>query len=129
MAPNQTFKRVLSRSGAKSPKATETLENDHEALLACFAVPAEHGVHRRTTHPIASTFATVRHRTRRTKNGVTRTTFLGLAFKRAEDAAKTWRRIRAPETVAELLGGTRDKDGGPVSDDPPETQEEHREAA
>jgi hypothetical protein len=47
----------------------------------------------------------------------------------SEEAAKTWRRIRAPEKVAELLGGTQYEDGVPVSDDPPETPEEQREAA
>ena len=81
------------------------LEKDREALVAFFAFPAEHWVHLRTPNPIESTFATVRHRTRRTKNCVTRTTFLGLAFKMSEEAAKTWRRLRAPEKVAELLGG------------------------
>ncbi|UHD14597.1 IS256 family transposase [Thiocapsa bogorovii] len=125
----QAFKRFISRYGAKYPKATEKLEKDREALLAFFAFPAEHWVHLRTTNPIESTFATVRHRTGRTKNCVTRATFLGLAFKMSEEAAKTWRRIRAPEKVAELLGGTRYEDGIPVSDDPPETQEEQREAA
>jgi putative transposase len=78
----------------------------------------------RTTNPIESTFATVRHRTTRTKNCVSRSTFLGLAFKLAEEAAKSWRRIRAPEKVAELLAGTRYEDGIPVADDPPEQQRE-----
>jgi transposase-like protein len=124
---SQALKRFISRDDAESPQATETLEKDHEALLAFFAFPADHGVHRRTTHTIESTFATVRHRTRRTKNGVTRTTVLGPAFKMSEEAAKTWRRIRAPEKVAELLGGARHEDGIPVPDDPPETHEEQRE--
>ena len=125
----QAFTRFINRYGAKYPKATEKLEKDRAALLAFFAFPAEHWVHLRTTNPIESTFATVRHRTGRTKNCVTRATFLGLAFKMSEEAAKTWRRIRAPEKVAELLGGTRYEDGLPVSDDPPETQEEQRDAA
>jgi hypothetical protein len=47
-----------------------------------------------------------------------------LAFKLAEEAAKSWRRIRAPEKVAELLAGTRYEDGLPVIDDPPEKQRE-----
>ena len=125
----QAFKRFINRYAAKYPKATEKLEKDREALLAFFAFPAEHWVHLRTTNPIESTFATVRHRTSRTKNCVTRATFLGLAFKMSEEAAKTWRRIRAPEKVAELLGGARYEDGIPVSDDPPDAQEEQREAA
>ncbi len=120
----QAFARFLKRYGAKYPKATEKLVKDRDALLACFAFPAEHWVHLRTTNPIESTFATVRHRTTRTKNCVSRSTFLGLAFKLAEEAAKSWRRIRAPEKVAELLAGTRYEDGIPVTDDPPEKQRE-----
>ncbi len=75
----QAFQRFLSRYGAKYLKTTEKLAKDRGALLAFFAFPAEHGVPLRTTNPIESTFATVRQRTRRTKNGVTRTTFLGQA--------------------------------------------------
>ena len=118
------LKRFVSRYGAKYPKAVEKLETDREALLAFFAFPAEHWVHLRTTNPIESAFATVRHRTSRTKNCVTRATFLGLAFKLAEEAAKGWRRIRAPEKVADLLGGAHYADGIPVPDDPPEEQRE-----
>jgi len=123
------FKRFLKRYGAKYPKATEKLAKDREALLAFFDFPADHWVHLRTTNPIESTFATLRHRTSRTKNCVTRSSFLGLAFKLSEEAAKTWRRIRAPEKVAELLDGARYKDGIPVPDDPPDAKEEQREAA
>lgn len=126
---NEAFKRFIKRYEAKYPKATEKLEKDREALLAFFSFPADHWVHLRTTNPIESTFATVRHRTSRTKNCVSRTTFLGLAFKMSEEAAKTWRRIRAPEKVAELLGGARYEDGIPVPDNPPDAQEEQREAA
>jgi transposase-like protein len=125
----QAFKRFINRYEAKYPKATAKLEKDHDALLAFFAFPAEHWVHLRTTNPIESTFATVRHRTSRTKNCVTRSTFLGLAFKLAEEAAKTWRRLRAPEKVAELLGGARYQDGMRVPDDPPDAEAEQREAA
>jgi hypothetical protein len=56
------------------------------------------------------------------ENCVSRSTFRALAFKLAEEAAKSWRRIRAPEKVAELLAGPRYADGLPVPDDPPEEQ-------
>jgi putative transposase len=118
----RAFDDFVSRYKAKYPKATEKLLKDRDALLAFYAFPAEHWVHLRTTNPIESTFATVRHRTTRTKNCVSRSTFLGLAFKLAEEAAKSWRRIRAPDKVAELLAGTRYADGLPVPDDPPEKQ-------
>ena len=126
---NQVLDRFLKRYEAKYPKATEKLAKDRAALLAFFDFPAAHWLHLRTTNPIESTFATVRHRTSRTKNSVTRSSFLGLAFKMAEEAAKTWERTRAPENVAELLNRARYEDGIPVPDDPPDTEAEQREAA
>ena len=79
------------------PKATETLKKDRESLLAFYDFPAEHPQHLRTTSAIESTFATVRYRTTRTRNCVSRPIFLGLAFKLIEEAEKNWRRINAPE--------------------------------
>ena len=49
--------------GIKYEKAVECLTKDREALLAFYDFPAEHWKHLRTTNPIESTFATVRHRT------------------------------------------------------------------
>jgi transposase-like protein len=49
---------------AKYPKAVAKLVDDLEELPAFYDYPAEHWVHLRTTNPIESTFATVRHRTR-----------------------------------------------------------------
>ncbi len=126
---NEAFDHFIKRYEAKYPKAAEKLEKDRAVLLTFFDFPADHWVHLRTTNPIESTFATVRHRTSRTKNCVTRTTFLGLAFKMSEEAAKTWRRIRGPEKVAELLAGARYEDGILVPDDPPDADVEQREAA
>jgi putative transposase len=48
-------------------KAAECLTKDRTALLAFYDFPAEHWDHLRTTNPIESVFATVRHRTVRTK--------------------------------------------------------------
>jgi transposase-like protein len=78
--------RFVKHYEAKYPKATEILDKDRDAVLAFYRFPAEHWVHLRTTNPIESTFATVRHRTTRTKNCTSRITFLGLAFKLAEEA-------------------------------------------
>ena len=44
------------------PKAAAKITDDREELLAFFDYPCEHWVHLRTTNPIESTFATVRHR-------------------------------------------------------------------
>ena len=55
---------------AKYGRAVECLAKDRDALLAFFDFPAEHWDHLRTTNPIESVFATVRHRTVRTKEPV-----------------------------------------------------------
>src|SRR5471032_2351964 len=116
------FNRFIDAYSAKYPKATEKLTKDSDELLAFYDFPAEHWQHLRTTNPIESTFATVRHRTTRTRNCVSRPTFLGLAFKLIESAEKSWRRIRAPEKVASLLEGVPFKDGLPVTDSTPAQQ-------
>ena len=61
----------------KYPNAAEKLTKDREALLAFYDFPAEHWLHVRTTNPIESTFASVRHRTTRSRNCLSRATFLG----------------------------------------------------
>jgi transposase-like protein len=127
MAPTRAqaikaFDAFLKNYQAKYPKATDKLVKDREALLAFYDFPAEHWMHLRTTNPIESTFATVRQRTTRTKNCVSRATFLGLAFKLVQEAQKSWRRIRGIERIAELLEGMVFKDGIPAPDDPPERQ-------
>jgi transposase-like protein len=127
MAPTRkeahsAFNHFVKHYGAKYPKAAEKLTKDRDALLAFYDFPAEHWAHLRTTNPIESTFATVRHRTTRTRNCVTRATFLGLAFKLIEEAEKTWRRIRGADKIEMLLKGIVFKDGEAVTDNPPPQQ-------
>ncbi|CAD6563446.1 IS256 family transposase IS1413 [Paraburkholderia sabiae] len=115
------FDRFVSIYAARYPNATETLKKDRESLLALYEFPAEHW-QLRTTNAIESTFATVRHRTTRTRNCVSRPTFLGLAFKLIEEAEKTSSRINGPEKIKLLLEGVAFKDGEPVQDDRPDQQ-------
>src|SRR5712691_3652169 len=60
-------RRFAATYRAKFPKATAKITDDLDELLAFYDYPAEHWVHLRTTNPIESTFATVRHRTRVTR--------------------------------------------------------------
>jgi len=117
---HQAFERFLATYSAKYPKATEKLVKDRDALLAFYDFPAEHWQHLRTTNPIESTFATVRHRTTRSKNCLSRATFLGLAFKLVQEAEKSWRRIRGAQRIPDLMKGVVFEDGIPVKDNPPE---------
>ena len=127
MAPTRAkaitaFDHFVKTYGAKYPKAADKLTKDRDALLAFYDFPAEHWQHIRTTNPIESTFATVRHRTTRTRNCVSRSTFLGLAFKLIQEAEKSWRRIRGVERISELLGGIVFRDGVPATKDETEQQ-------
>ncbi|MES4787428.1 MAG: IS256 family transposase [Nitrospiraceae bacterium] len=119
---HKAFDQFLAQYQAKYPKAVEKLIKDRDSLLAFYDFPAEHWQHLRTTNPIESTFATVRHRTTRTRNCVSRATFLGLAFKLIEEAEKSWQKIRGADKIAVLLSGVPFKDGIPVQDNPPGQQ-------
>jgi transposase-like protein len=91
--------------GAKYPKAVAKVVDDLEELLAFYDFPAEHWVHLRTTNPIESTFATVRHRTKVTKGPGSRAAGLAMAFKLIESAQARWRAVNAPHLVALVRAG------------------------
>ena len=70
----KAFEDTVERYEAKYPGAMKCLKKDKESLLAFYDFPAEHWAHIRTTNPIESTFATVRLRTHKTRNCVSRKT-------------------------------------------------------
>ena len=91
--------------GAKFPKAVAKITEDLERLIAFYDYPAEHWVHLRTTNPIESTFATVRHRTKVTKGPGSKAAGLAMAFKLIEAAQARWRAVNAPHLVALVRNG------------------------
>jgi transposase-like protein len=99
---------------AKFPKATAKISDDLDQLLAFCDYPAEHWVHRRTTNPIESTFATVRHRTKVTKGPGSRAAGLAMAFKLIQSAQDHWRAVNAPHLVALVRAGARFERGALV---------------
>ena len=78
---------------AKYEQAAACLKKDRDTLLAFYDFPAEHWKHLRTTNPIESTFATVRHRTVRAKGCLSNKTALAMVFKLVEGAQRKWRRL------------------------------------
>jgi transposase-like protein len=97
--------------GAKFPNAIAKIIDDLDELLAFYDYPAEHWIHLRTTNPIESTFATVRHRTKVTKGPGSRAAGLAMAFKLIEAAQARWRAVNAPHLVALVRAGARFQDG------------------
>ena len=96
---------------AQYEKAAECLTKDRDALLAFYDFPAEHWTHLRTTNPIESTFATVRHRTIRSKNCLSNKTALAMVFKLIEAAQKSWRRLRGYNQLPKVVQGVKFSDG------------------
>jgi putative transposase len=84
---------------------------DREALLAFYDFPAEHWKHLRTTNPIESTFATVRHRTVRSRGCVSNKTALAMIFKLTQAAKKRWHRLRGNHQLPKVIVSVRLSDG------------------
>ena len=84
---------------------------DRKELLSFYDFPAGHWAHIRTSNPIESTFATIRHRTDRSRGCVTKESILTMIFKLGLCAGKKWRKIRGFKHLATILEGRTFKDG------------------
>ena len=107
--------------GAKYAKAVACLVKDRAALLAFYDFPAEHWDHLRTANPIESVFATVRHRTVRTKGALSQDTARLMVFKLVMAAAKTWRRLKGENQLPKVVQGVTFRDGVEVTGTPAQT--------
>lgn len=97
--------------GVKYDKAVAKLVKDRDVLLAFYDFPAEHWKHIRTSNPIESAFATVRHRTSKTKGCLSRKTGLAMAFKLMMSAQAKWRKLDGANRMPEIVQGVEFKDG------------------
>jgi len=105
------YRRFRSEFEAKYPKATECLRKDEDVLFTFYDFPAEHWRHIRTTNPIESAFATVRHRTRQTKGCGSRLATLTMVFKLALEAERHWRKLNGSQILADVIQGVLFVDG------------------
>jgi transposase-like protein len=110
-AAEAAFDGFIETYGVKYEKAVACLAKDREALLAFYDFPAEHWAHLRTTNPIESTFATVRHRTIRSKGCLSNKTALAMIFKLAQAAENSWRRLKGHAQLPKVICGVKFKDG------------------
>ena len=101
----------------KYPKATLCLQKDREELMAFYNFPAQHWQSIRTSNPIESTFGTIRHRTKRSKGGLSRDGMLHMMFKLGQCAEKRWRRLRGFDYLAKVVTGIKFNDGVEVTAD------------
>jgi transposase-like protein len=108
----------VEKYGVKYPKAVDCLTKDRDALLAFYAFPAEHWDHLRTANPIESVFATVRHRTVRTRGALSHKTARLMVFKLVMAASRTWRRLKGENRLPMVIAGVRFTDGVAVAETP-----------
>ena len=123
MAPDRTTAEAAiatfaEKYAAKYGKAVACLAKDRDALLAFYDFPAEHWDHLRTSNPIESVFATVRHRTVRTKGALSQDTARLMVFKLVMAAAKTWRRLKGEKQLPKVVQGVTFRNGVEVTDTP-----------
>jgi transposase-like protein len=114
---DKAFDLFLEKYSDKYPQATGCLEKDRETLLTFYDFPAAHWKHIRTTNPIESTFASVRHRTIKTKGCLSRETALSMVFKLVMAAQKRWKRLSGRNQLPKLIEGVRFADGMEVTDE------------
>ena len=107
-----------AKYGAKYEKAVTCLVKDRDTLLTFYDFPAEHWDHLRTSNPIESVFATVRHRTVRTKGALSQDTARLMVFKLVMAAAKTWRRLKGENQLPKVIQGVTFRDGVEVIETP-----------
>jgi transposase-like protein len=114
---DKAFDLFLEKYADKYYQATDCLKKDREALLTFYDFPAAHWKHIRTTNPIESTFASVRHRTIKTKGCLSRETALTMVFKLVMAAQKRWQRLNGKNQLPKLIQGVRFADGMEMKDD------------
>ena len=110
-AAEAAFDAFVESYALKYENAADCLDKDRDALLAFYDFPAEHWKHLRTTNPIESTFATVRHRTIRSKGCLSNKTALAMVFKLVDGAQKSWRRLDGHNQLPKLILGVKFADG------------------
>ncbi len=102
------FKSFVDAYQDKYPKAAERPPEDRDELPAACGFPAAHWQSIRTASPIESTFATIRHRTKRSRGCLNRRRMLWMMFKLGICAE---RRLSGFGKLGKVAEGMQFKDG------------------
>ena len=108
---DKAFDLFIKTYEPKYPKAALSLQKDRDELMAIFDFPAQHWQSIRTSNPIESAFATIRHRTKRSKGCLNRDGMLHMMFKLGQCAEQNWRKLRGFDYLAKVITGVKFKDG------------------
>src|SRR5215467_12114691 len=97
-----------SRRGVRSAatrRSGRALDRDWERMVTFYAFPREHWKHLRTSNPVESPFAAVRLRTAAAKRFKKVENATAVIWKTLLIAEKTFRRLDAPELLADVATG------------------------
>lgn len=107
----KAFDTFIKTYEPKYPKVAQCLLKDHHELMTFYDFPAKHWQSLRTSNPIESAFATIRHRTKRSKGCLSRDGMLHMMFKLGMCAEKKWRKLRGFDYLAKVITGVKFRDG------------------
>jgi putative transposase len=93
-------------------EAGRLLDEDWERLVAYYDYPKEHWKHLRTTNPVESPFAAVRLRTTAAKRYKRVENATAMIWKLLMVAEKSFRKVNAPELMAQVAAGATYINGG-----------------
>ncbi len=105
------FDLFVETHGIGYDRAVGKPTGDRDVLPAFHDFPAGRWKHIRTTSPIESAFAAVRHRTAGTKGCLSRRTGLAMAFRPMMSAQAKWRGPDGANRIPEIIQGIAFKDG------------------
>jgi transposase-like protein len=105
----KAFQKWCGNNGCSA--AGELLDRDWERMVTFYDFPKEHWKHLRTTNPVESPFAAVRLRTGAAKRFKKVENATAVIWKILMVAQKTFRKIDAPELLAEVADGAIFIDG------------------
>ena len=115
---NKAFDNAIERFETKYTKAMGCLKKDRTEMLAFYDFPAEHWAHIRTSNPIESAFATVRLRSKKSRNCGSRETTLTMVFKLLESAQKRWIKIKKFGLLTLVINNIKFEDGVQIEEQP-----------
>ena len=104
-------RQFAQRYGRAYPKAVEVLDRDWDRMVTFYRFPREHWRHLRTTNVVESPFAAVRLRTDAAKRYKRVPNATALIWKVLMVAQSRFRRLDAPELLADVYQGVTYVDG------------------
>ncbi len=112
-AEAERLRRVFTRwCGEHSYEAArEAIERDWDRMVAFYDYPKQHWRHLRTTNPVESPFAALRIRTDAARRYKKVDRAIAVIWKMLMVAENRFRRLQAPELMADVYLGARYKDG------------------